>query len=87
MKKLLGILKVFAACAAIGASCWGGIKVAVTLPESVEAVKRQADKNSLDIETVRLNAQGQKEILIRIDERGKNQEQLLKELKDEMRKR
>jgi hypothetical protein len=87
MKKLLGILKIIGALIAIVVSCWGGVKLAITLPERLDGQDRKIEKNSQTIERIQLNAQDQKEILIRIDERGKNQDRLLQELKEEVRKK
>jgi predicted transcriptional regulator len=87
MKKLTGILKLFGALIAIVVSCWGGVKLAVTLPERLDGQDKKIEKNTQTIERIQTSAQDLEKILIRIDERGKGQDRLLQELKEEVRKR
>lgn len=87
VRKLLMSLKVAGVILGMAGTCWGAIKLAVTLPEHVDAVERRVDRNTKDIEGIRATAQDQREILIRIDERGRAQDAILKELKDDVRRK
>jgi hypothetical protein len=87
LRKVYPWLKIVGSALGIPTLLAASFQAVVRLPATVEVQGTQILANKIQINEVSKSQQDQKEVLIRLDERGKSVELLLKEIREEVRQK
>jgi hypothetical protein len=87
LRKVYPWFKILGTTLGVPAILAASFQAVIRLPATVEVQGAAITANRMKIESVEKAQQDQKEVLIRLDERGKTVETLLKEIREEVRQR